>query len=106
MSPRNLLVSRDGSSIIGDLREKSFTIATSLGRIKVKVTAIAWIHFKGTPATPKDELWLHNGDRLSGTIVGTALQWRDSSGDVHTVPYRKIHTISRMLDVGRGGTRW
>jgi len=85
--------------------EKSFTITTSLGKIKVKTPAIAWIHFKGTPATPKDEIWLHNGDRLSGEIAGTALRWRDPSGTVQTVPYRNIHTIARMLDVGRGGAR-
>jgi hypothetical protein len=90
---RNILIGRDGSSLSGELLDKSITIASILGRVQVKTSAIAWIHFSGTPGAKADELWLHNGDRISGVISGTKLRWRDSSKRTHAVPYRNIHSV-------------
>jgi hypothetical protein len=93
MRMRNMLIGRDGSSLSGELIDKSITIASMLGRVRVKTSAIAWIHFNGTPSAKSDELWLHNGDRISGVISGTKLRWRDSSDRTHAIPYRNIHSV-------------
>lgn len=93
MRMRNILIGRDGSSLSGELLDKSITIASILGRVRIKASAIAWIHFNGTPGAKADELWLHNGDRISGVISGTTLRWRDSSKRTRAIPYRNIHSV-------------
>jgi hypothetical protein len=101
MRARNILVGRDGSAVSGDLLDPSITIATALGKLPLKTDLIAWIHFKGTPGTPSDEVWLHNGDRLTGKIAGKQVRWRDATtGKILTIPYARVHTIvlSRGVD--------
>ena len=93
MRMRNILIGRDGSSISGELLDTSFTISSALGRMKIKSSAIAWIHFKGTPSAPTDEIWLHNGDRISGSISGPSIRWRDSEGNTQRIPHKRIHSI-------------
>ncbi len=93
MRMRNILIARDGTSVSGVLLEKTIAITTLLGRHRIPRSAIAWIHFKGTPTATVDEIWLHNGDRLSGTILGRSVRWRDSSKNTHVIPFQKIHSI-------------
>jgi len=93
MRMRNILIGRDGSSISGELIDKAIAIVSPLGKMQVKARAIAWIHFNGTPGVATDEIWLHNGDRISGTISGTSLRWRDTSGTTQSIPCRRIHSV-------------
>jgi len=93
MRMRNILIGRDGTSISGDLLDKYITITTPLGSVRMKASAIAWIHFKGTPGVAADEVWLHNGDRLTGELAGTQVRWRDTSKTTLVIPFSKIHSI-------------
>ena len=93
MRKGNILIGRDGSAITGELLDNQFTIKTLLGRIRLKASAIAWIHMRGTPTATSDEVWLHSGDRLTGTLAGTRVRWRDASGATRVIPFTKVHSI-------------
>lgn len=93
MAKRDILIAREGSSLTGEFLEKTVTIRSIFGPVRVQTSAIAWIHFQGTPGMKTDEVWLHNGDRLSGSIEGTKVRWRISSKETFDVPHDLIHSI-------------
>ncbi len=89
----DLIIGRRGDSLTGRLLEQAFDIQSALGKLKITTDRIAWIHFRNPPQAPEDEIWLINGDRLSGAIEREAVEFQPDGGDPRRIPRERIHTL-------------
>ena len=46
---RDLIVGRRGDSLLGEVRERIFSIRTAFGYIRVETKRITWVHLKDAP---------------------------------------------------------
>lgn len=93
MTVKDLIIGRRGDSITGKVLNKSFAIKSSFGAVTVKTAEITWIHFKNTPRFKQDEVWLKNGDRLSGKIGLDHIDFKADTGDRLKIHRDSIHTV-------------
>ena len=105
MKSYDIVIGRTGESLTGKLLDRAFTIRTSLGTITAPTRTIQWIHFKRPPQMPTDELWLHNGDHLTGVLAGSAVRFKPLDGATLEIPYRAIHTIIVNQTMNPNGPR-
>ena len=102
---KTIVVGRSGESMAGDLREKTFTIESTLGpTLTFKTKDIRWIHFKNPPNIELDEIWGEGDDRVRGKISGDSVHLRVTGGATVEIPYSRIHTIivNQAWNPGRG----
>ena len=78
---RDVIIGRRGDSLTGRLLDTAFDIQSDLGKLRVTTDRIAWIHFRNPPQAPDDEIWLVNGDRLSGAIEQEAVDFQPEGGE-------------------------
>jgi len=99
---RDMIIGRRGDSLIGHVLDRAFDIQSDLGKLKITADRIAWIHFRNPPQAPEDEIWLTNGDRLSGAIEQEAVNFQPEGGDGRRIPRERIHTlmIGQGVDLG------
>jgi len=90
---RDLIVGRQGDSILGQVLDRAFTIRSAFGRIKVETKRITWVHLKDSPDLAQDEIWLKTGDRLSGAVELQSLRFKTDGGETLAVPRASIHSI-------------
>ena len=94
----DLIIGRRGDSLTGRVLDEAFDIVSGLGPLRIVTDHIRRIHFRNPPQTPTDEIWLANGDRLSGTIQQDGVEFQPDGGKRMTVPRERIHTVM----VGQG----
>ncbi|HKQ58267.1 MAG TPA: hypothetical protein VJY35_10410 [Candidatus Eisenbacteria bacterium] len=101
----DILIGRNGDSISGKVMEKSLTMRSKLGTLRVDLKRTRWVHFRNPPEFPVDELWLETGDRLTGTIEGSTIRFRERGGATLEIPHRAIHTmvVNPKLDMKAAG---
>ena len=51
------------------------------------------VHDEFPRLIPEDEIWLINGDRLSGVIEQEAVEFQPDGGDPRRIPRERIHTL-------------
>lgn len=90
---RDLIVGRRGDSLLGEVRERAFSIRTAFGHIRVETRRITWVHLKDAPDLRQDEIWLKTGDRLTGAVEPRAIRFRTAAGESLVVPREAIHSI-------------
>ena len=90
---RDLIVGRRGDSLLGEVQERSFSIRTAFGNLRVETKRITWIHLKDPPDLAQDEIWLKTGDRLTGPVRPRTVRFRTVSGEAMDVPREAIHSI-------------
>lgn len=90
---RDLIVGRRGDSLLGEVLERSFSIRTAFGHIRVETKKIAWVHLKDAPVLIEDEIWLKTGDRLTGDVEPRTIRFRTVAGEMLAVPRDAIHSI-------------
>jgi len=90
---RDVIIGRWGDSLTGRLLDTAFDIQSNLGKLRVTTDRIAWIHFRNPPQSPDDEIWLVNGDRLSGAIEQEAVDFQPEGGERRRIPLDRIHTL-------------
>ena len=98
----DLIIGRRGDSLTGRVLDEAFDIQSDLGALTIATDHIRRIHFQNPPQTPADEIWLANGDRLSGTIQQDAVGFQPEGGPKLRVPRGQIHTvmIGQGIDAG------
>ena len=107
---QDLIVGRRGDSLHGEVQEKSFSIRAAFGRMRVETKRITWVHLKDAPDLTQDEIWLKNGDRLTGAVELQSVRFRTMAGEGLRVPRAAIHSIligasfsARAPGLGVGG---
>ena len=98
----DVVIGRHGDSLTGRVLDSSFEIETGLGVLAVATERIAWIHFRNPPQVPDDQLWLANGDRLTGALRRNGIEFQPQGGKPMSIPRERIHTvmIGHGLDAG------
>ena|SRR5438034_450729 len=89
----DLIIGRRGDSLTGRVLDQAFDIQSGLGKLTIATDGITWIHFRNPPQTPADEIWLANGDRLSGAIAQDAVGFQPEGGPKLRLPREQIHTV-------------
>ena len=89
----DMIIGRRGDSLTGRLLDTAFEITSGLGALEIATDRIAWIHFRNPPQQPEDEIWLANGDRLSGAIRQDAVEFQPDGAGRLSIPCERIHTI-------------
>lgn len=89
----DIIIGRRGESISGKVMDKSFDISSVFGKISVKTESITWIHFMNPPQFKQDEIWLKNGDRLTGKIKQDIILFKLEDGTRREISRDAIHTI-------------
>jgi hypothetical protein len=89
----DLIIGRRGDSLTGRVLDDSFDIQTDLGKLTIVTDRMRRIHFRNPPQTPADEIWLANGDRLSGAIQRDAVAFQPEGGPKLHIPREQIHTV-------------
>ena len=89
----DMIIGRRGDSIMGRVLDRAFDIQSDFGAIEIVTERIAWIHFRNPPQMPDDEIWLGNGDRLSGAIQQDGVTFQPEGGSRMRIPRDRIHTV-------------
>jgi len=97
----DVVVFKNGESVSGDVRNKTFTINTpTLGELKVPTKKILRIHFKGTQF-PFDMIRLSAIDTYQGEIQQKTVTFKvKGTGDIKSLKAANIHTIMFLDNVG------
>jgi hypothetical protein len=90
---RDLIVGRQGDSLLGEVLERRFSIRSSFGTVRVEKKKISWIHLKDAPVQAQDEIWLTTGDRLTGAVEPRTVRFKTDDGEQLSVPRGAIHSI-------------
>ncbi len=90
---KDFIIGRHGDFISGKVLDKTFKIATVFGNVKIPAGKVLWVHFKNPPQFEQDEIWLKNGDKLSGKIKLTHVNFKLETGGRVKIPKAAIHTI-------------
>jgi len=98
MAASDLIIGRQGDSLLGTVLNKEFRIRTGFGDLTVARKRVAWIHFTNPPQFEVDEIWLHSGDHLLGKLSDRAIRFRPEGGKEMRVPCPAINTL--MLNGG------
>ncbi len=89
----DLVIGRRGDSLTGRVLDPSFDVEAGMGSLTIATDRIAWIHFRNPPQLPDDEIWLANGDRLSGTVRQDGIEFQPEGGKRMRIPRQQIHTV-------------
>ncbi len=84
---------RRGDFIAGKVLDKTFEITAVFGNVKIEARKITWIHFKNPPQFLHDEIWLKNGDQLTGKIKLSHVNFKLEADGTLKIPKARIHTI-------------
>lgn len=90
---KDIVVGRQGDSIVGKVLDKHFDIKSAFGQVKAPTNRITWIHFKHPPRPKHDEIWLKTGDRLTGTIRQKHVKFKAELGGTMVISRERILTI-------------
>jgi hypothetical protein len=87
----DIIIGKRGDSLKGKVLNKHFEMSSVFGPVRVKTVKIAWIHLDTTSKT--DEMWLHNGDRLTGRLRQKVVDFKPEAGERRRISRKVIHTI-------------
>jgi hypothetical protein len=92
---------RDGSSYVGDVTLKKFTIDTGLSKpLSIPTDRIVWIIFRNEIGYPKDRMQLKDASELAGTILDSEVAFKsDATGPIR-IPVAKILALQLLSSFG------
>ena len=87
------VIGRRGDSLTGKVLDKEFTITSVLATLRIKTKDITWIHFTNPPQFKQDEIWLKNGDKLTGKVQQEQIHFQTMDKTKVTISSDVIHTL-------------
>lgn len=91
MRTSDFIIGRRGDSLRGRILDKTFDLQTVFGPVTLKTREIEWIHFDRL--REGDEVWLRNGDRLTGRVKQQHVHFRPDAAEERRIPRDVIHTV-------------